>query len=90
MPELSAVNLSVQKGKSAVQFNQLTNVSATQITELNCEIINCVQCLNRNRALTVPKTALNGIEFGAVKARPKPNCCAFPCFSKVSVNVHGS
>ena len=31
--------------------------------------INWVQCLNRNRALTVPGTAPDGIEFGAVKAR---------------------
>ena len=28
-----------------------------------------VHCLNRNRALAVPDTAPNGIEFGAVKAR---------------------
>ena len=34
----------------------------------NRKIINWVQCLNRNRALTVPDTAQNGIEFGAVKA----------------------
>ena len=30
---------------------------------------NWVQCLNRNRALTVPDTAPNGIEFVAVKVR---------------------
>ena len=64
VPELGAVNLSVRNGKSAVQFRQRTN--ATIITELNRTIIIWVQCLNRNRALTVPGTA--PIEFGAVKA----------------------
>ena len=67
MPELGAVNLSVRNGKSAVQVIQFAN--ATLITELNGKIINWVQCLNRNRALTVPDTAPNGIEFGAVKAQ---------------------
>ena len=65
VPELGAVNLSVQNGKSAAQFRQRTN--ATLITELKS--IGCMQCLNGNRALTVPDTAPNGIEFGAVKAR---------------------
>ena len=59
--------LSVRNGKSAVQFRQRANT--TLFTGLNRKIINWVQCLNRNRALTVPDTALNGIEFGAVKAR---------------------
>ena len=64
LPELSAVNLSVRNGKNAIQFRHRAN--ATLITELKSI---GVQCLNRNRALTVPGTALNGIEFGAVKAR---------------------
>ena len=67
VPELGAVNLSVRNGKSVVQFRQRANT--TLITELNRKIIIQVQCLNRKRALTVPDTARNGIEFGAVKAR---------------------
>ena len=35
----------------------------TLITELIRKLINWVQCLNRNRALTVPGTAPNGTEF---------------------------
>ena len=66
VPELGAVNMSVRNGKSAIQFRQRTN--ATLVTELNRKIINWEQCLNRNRALTVPFTAPNGIEFGAVNA----------------------
>ena len=66
VPELGAVNLKVRNGKSAVRFKQ--RVNATLITELNRKIISWVQCLNRNRALTVPDTAKNGIEFDAVKA----------------------
>ena len=65
VPELGVVNLSGRDGKSAIQFRQ--RVNATLITELKS--IGCMQCLNRNRALTVPDTAPNGIEFGAVKAR---------------------
>ena len=64
MPELGAVNLSVRNGKSAVQCRQRAN--ATLITKLNRKIINWVQCLNRNRALTVPDNAPNGTEFGGV------------------------
>ena len=67
MPELGAVNLSVRNGKSAVQFRQRANTTLTN--ELNRKIINWVQRLNRNRALTVPDTVPNGTEFGAVKAR---------------------
>ena len=67
VPELGAVNLSVRNGKSTIQFGQRAN--ATLITEFNRKIINWLQCLNRNRAMTVPDTAPNGIEFGAVKAR---------------------
>ena len=59
--------ISVRNGKSAIQFRQRAN--ATLITKLNRKIINWVQCLNRNRALTVPDTVPKGIEFGAVKAR---------------------
>ena len=54
VPELGAVNLIVRNGKSAIQFRQRANA---------------MLCLNRNRVLTVPDTAPNGIEFGAVKAR---------------------
>ena len=64
MPELGAIKLSVRNGKSAVQFRQR---GANGITELNRKIINWLQRLNRNRALTVPHIAPNGIEFGAVK-----------------------
>ena len=67
MPEFGAVNLNVRNGKSAIQFGQRAN--ATLTTELNCKITNWVQCLNRNRALTVSDTVPNGIEFGAVNAR---------------------
>ena len=66
VPELGAVNLSVRNGKSAIQFKLCAN--ATLITELNRKIINWGQCLNYNRALTVPDTAPNGIEFGAVES----------------------
>ena len=66
VPELGAVNLSVRNSKSEVQFRQRAN--ATLVTELNRKIINWVQCLNCNRALNVPNTAPNEIEFGAVKA----------------------
>ena len=57
----------MRNGKSTIQFRQRAN--ATLITEFNRKIINWLQCLNRNRAMTVPDTAPNGIEFGAVKAR---------------------
>ena len=61
VPELGAVNLSVWNGESVVQFRQRANYAHHRT--------NWVQCLNRIRAFTVPDTAPNGIEFGAVKAR---------------------
>ena len=67
MPEFGAVNLSVRNGKSAVQIRQRAN--ATFITEINRKIINWLQCLNRNRALTVLDIAPNVIEFGQENMR---------------------
>ena len=48
------------------------------ITKLNHKIINWVQYLNRNRALTMPDNVPNEIEFRAVKAR----CLNSAFFSK--------
>ena len=53
-----------------MRFNleSVSMLRITLITKLNRKIISWVQCLNHNRALTVPDTVPNGIEFGAEKA----------------------
>ena len=54
---------------NSANFNVFVRMAREIEKMINRKIINWVQCLNRNRALTVPDTAPNGIEFSVVKAR---------------------